>query len=163
MMNFIKITMTCVFILLPLSSWTNLYCQDQSVSTDCVESSKWIRLTEVKGEWVIYHYCYAGIGTLKITKPSDGPMKLIIFYGQDSDMYEVLEIIRDNDRCRLRVKNSYSQSGETKELSFCFLDDSYRLTEWDLGGSSGKVRYILSGFENDVPALYENNGDCGEP
>ena len=162
-MNFIKITMIYFFILLPLVSWSNLYCQDLSGSTDCVESSKWIRLTEVNGEWVIYHYCYAGIGTLEIIKQDDGTMKLIIFYGQDSDIYEVLEIIRDNDRCRLRVKNFYSQSGETKDVSFRYLDDSYRMTEWDLGGSAERVRYILSGFESDVPALYENNGDCGEP
>jgi hypothetical protein len=122
-----------------------------------------MRLTEVNGEWVIYHYCYAGIGTLEILKPSEGTMKLIIFYGQDSDIYEVIDITRENNRCCLRIKNHYSQSGETKDISFRYLDDSGRMTEWDLGGSTGNVRYILSGFESDVPALYENNGDCGEP
>lgn len=150
-------------LLLMLLSGSNLHCRNLNDSSDCAGDSKWIRLTEIKGEWVIYHYCFAGIGTMEISKQDDGTMKLIIFYGQDSDIYDVLDITRDNNRCYLRVKNHYSQSGETKDISFRYLDDSGRMTEWDLGGSTGKVHYILSGFENDVPALYENNGDCVEP
>ncbi len=148
-------------MLLPLIFSSRLQSQALSDSSDCAEDSRWIRLTEVKGEWVIYHYCYAGIGTLEITRQDDGTINLIIFHGQDSDIYEVLEKSHDNERCCLRVRNS--QSGESRDVSFRYLDDFNRIAEWDLGGSAGKVRYVLSGFERDIPALYENNGDCGEP
>jgi len=162
-MNFIKITVKYVFFHLPLVSWPYLYCQDQSDSSDCAPSSKWIRLREINGEWVIYKYCFAGTASIEFSKQDDGSMMLIVFSEQDSEIYKALETYRDNGRCCLLMKNNYSQSGETREISFRYLDDSDHTTEWDWGGSTEKVRYVLSRFENEVPVLYENNGDCRKP
>lgn len=162
-MSILTITAVCLGCLPAMLLWPNLYCQVLSDTSECAETSKWTRLTEINGEWVLYKYCFAGLATVELTKTDEGGMKLIIFSGQDSEIYDVINMRRNGDTCRLKLKCPYAESKETKEISFQFLDASGRFAGWDLGGSDGCSRYILSGCESEVPVLYENNGDCGEP
>lgn len=119
--------------------------------------SEWIMLREVDGEWVIYHYCFAGVGTITLRPSEKDGSELIVFSGQDSEIFDVVSMSRTDDAIVLRIKNRYGE--EERDVFFRYVDADARLGEWE-GLYSGSVRTVLSAYENEVRHLYENNGDC---
>jgi len=153
---FLKSVFLVSVLILSFPVAENIHSQEQGID---LFPSKWVRLTEVEGEWVIYHYCFAGIATIQLNPTENDGAELIVFSGQDSETYDVVDKRHTDDAVILHVKNHYE--GIEKDIVFRYVDSSHRIGEWE-GLYSGfpAVRSILSAYETDVRHDYENNGNC---
>lgn len=138
-----------------VSTSDRLHGQDQNEID--LSPSEWIMLREVDGEWVIYHYCFAGIGSITLGPSASGGTELIVFSGQDSEIFDVVNMSRTVDAIVLRIKYRYGE--QERDVFFRYDEADARFGEWK-GLYSGSVRTVLSAYENEVRHIYENNGDC---
>lgn len=141
--------------LLCLSNGEGIHGQDQNEID--LSQSRWIMLREVDGEWVIYHYCFAGVGTITLRPSEKDGSELIVFSGQDSEIFDVVNISRTDSTIAIRIKYRYGE--QEKDVFFRYAGADGRFGEWE-GLYSGPVRTVLSAYENEVRHIYENNGDC---
>ena len=94
-----------------------------------IVTSKWFCLTNRDGEWVIYHYCFAGIATIQLELSENGGTQLVVFSGQDSEIFDVLNLRRADDATILHVKNRYGSM--EKDVVFRYVNSSSRIGEWE--------------------------------
>lgn len=154
---YLKSFLSFMIFLFCLSTDERLHGQDQKEID--LSPSEWIMLREVNGEWVIYHYCFAGVGTITLRPSERGGTELIVFSGQDSEIFDVVNMSRTDDAIVLRIKYRYGE--QVRDVFFRYDDADARFGEWEeLYSGSPAVRTVLNAFENEVRHVYENNGDC---
>lgn len=135
-----------------------VHAQEADESWAELVPSAWVRLTEIDGEWVIYHYCFAGVPSIDLAW-KDGRAELILFSGQDSELYDVMSLRKEGIETVLRVRNRYSPSDPEKKLTFRLIDENGEYAEWT-GFYEGPTRWVLSGSRHDLREVYENDGNC---
>lgn len=153
--NFAYLKPLLFIFLLCLSNGERIHGQDQNEID--LSQSRWIMLREFDGEWVIYHYCFAGVGTITLKPSEKDGSELIVFSGQDSEIFDVVNISRTDGAIAIRIKYRYGE--QEKDVFFRYAGADARFGEWE-GLYSGPVRTVLSAYENEVRHIYENNGDC---
>ena len=143
--------------LLCLSNGEEIHGQDQNEID--LSQSRWIMLSQVDGEWVIYHYCFAGIGSITFGPSENGGFKLLVFSGQDSEIFDVVNMSRADDAIVLRIKNRYGE--QERDIFFRYVDADVRLGIWEgLYPGFPAIRSVLSEYESEMRHINENNGDC---
>jgi hypothetical protein len=133
--------------------------QGQEQNAVDLSSSQWITLREVDGEWVVYHFCFAGMGTITLGPSESGGTEFIVFSGQDSEIFDVVTMSRGNNAIILRIKSRFGE--QRKDIVFRYVDAAGHIGEWEgLHAGFPAVRSVLNMYQSEVRHVYENNGNC---
>ncbi|MCB0833825.1 MAG: hypothetical protein KDC45_10220 [Bacteroidetes bacterium] len=135
-------------------------CVAQDDLLALLSPSTWVQITEQNEEWVVYHPCFAGVRTVSISTTDKGTWRLVAFYGQDADEYEILGAAITREAEALTLRNTYSK--EVKQVFFVVDPQDERFSTWR-GLFYDNARFVRSEHVRELPQTYEEDGDCGEP